>query len=263
MTAEARRRGYSVVLGQARGRADEAAALRDVLATQHCDATILLGDLRDERRLLAQVLGSELPVVGLAQGSRSPEVSVVNVDNAAGSRLALEYLYDLGHRRIAFVHGGWIGDARMRQASYRRFMRERGLPIPRGYEQASKNDLAGGLATVERLLDLPLRPPPCSRVVGFDDIPMAEFAIPSLTTVRQPIAEMARLTIDRVLAELVRRPAAQKLRLVQPSLASFNASHAPPRPTTDHLSDQIRSDQISEQEIPEFSCTMLPATATP
>ena len=254
ITAEARRRDYSVVLGHAHSRAEEAAVLQATLAAQHCDGTILLGDVRDESRLWASLLSSTVPLVGLCQGARSPQIPVVNVDNAQGARLVLDYLYQLGHRRIGFVQGGWIGDGRERQRAYRAFMRERKLLITPGYLQRAANDLAGGFAAGEALLAL-ARPPTAvfaasdvvalgvlkaaaSRgvsvpeqlsVAGFDDIPMAAYAIPSLTTVRQPIQEMARLAVARVLDGTAERTSpSDRMRLLAPSLIT-RESCGPPR----------------------------------
>jgi LacI family transcriptional regulator len=215
---------------------------------------ILLGDLRDQPVLMNQLLGSELPVVGLCQGSRAPRMHVVNVDNAAGTHLALELLHNLGHRRIAFVRGGWIfGDARERQEAFRAFMRERNLPLPRRYVQASENDLAGGFNAALALLSLPqpptaiyaasdklalgvlkaafirgVRVPEELSVVGFDDIPMAAYAIPSLTTVRQPSEQLARLAVDEVL-ELLGKPTTNSTkRIVQPELIQRDSCARPP-----------------------------------
>ena len=256
ITAEARQRGYSIVLGHAQSRAEEAAALQTALATQHCDGTILLGDVRDESRLWAGLLNSKVPLIGLCQGARTRRIPVVNVDNAEGTRLVLDYLYQLGHRRIAFVHGGWIGDGRERERAYRAFIRERNLPLPPGYTRAAENDLGAGFAAGLALLALPqpptaivaasdvialgvlkaaasrgVRVPEQLSVAGFDDIPMAAYAIPSLTTVRQPIDEMARLAVARVLDGAVERAGRNdRIRLVQPTLITRD-SCAPPSTT--------------------------------
>ena len=77
--------GYNLVLGHARGRADDALALTAVLETRHCDAIVLLGDLQDQPRLIADLADSLVPVVGLWQGSSPLEVPTVDVDNNAGS----------------------------------------------------------------------------------------------------------------------------------------------------------------------------------
>ena len=122
LSIEAMARGYNVVLGHAQGRTDQALALTAVLETRHCDAIVLLGDMQDQPRLLADLRTSLVPVVALWQGSSLLEVPTVDVDNVAGVRAGLEHLVDLGHRRIAFVSGRHLGDIREREAAFIGFM---------------------------------------------------------------------------------------------------------------------------------------------
>src|SRR6266545_4675168 len=68
VTVEAGRRGYNVVLGHAHARADEAIALWGVLEARHCDAIVLLGDMRDQPRLIEDLADARAPVVALWQG---------------------------------------------------------------------------------------------------------------------------------------------------------------------------------------------------
>ncbi len=125
LSIEAMARGYNVVLGHAQGRTDQALALTAVLETRHCDAIVLLGDMQDQPRLLADLRTSLVPVVALWQGSSLLEVPTVDVDNVAGVRDGLEHLVELGHRRIAFVSGRHLGDIREREAAFIGFMTER------------------------------------------------------------------------------------------------------------------------------------------
>src|SRR6478609_7598269 len=118
LSVEAIARGYNVVLGHAHGRADEALALTAVLETRHCDAIVLLGDMQDQPRLLADLKDSIVPVIALWQGTSPLAVPTVDVDNAAGIRAGLDHLTGLGHRRIAFVSGRPLGDIRERQAAF-------------------------------------------------------------------------------------------------------------------------------------------------
>jgi DNA-binding LacI/PurR family transcriptional regulator len=256
---ESRRRGYSLVLGHARSSAREALVLAEVLETRHCDGVILLGDLRDEPRLWAELKGSELAMVAVCQGGRAPGIPTVDCDNRLGATMALQHLYGLGHRRIAFLDAGWLGDVEERRLAYHAFMGERGLSVPDGYHQRlSGNHPEAGLAAFRALLELPspptavfcatdqvalgalaaadrlgLRIPTDISVVGFDDIPMARFAVPGLTTVRQPLRPMARLAMERLL-DLIRSGAGPRggpaLReQLRPSLVVRNSTAAPPR----------------------------------
>ena len=69
VSVRARERGYNVVLGSAHSEAHEAIELHAVLETRHCDGIIVLGDMRDQPRLLDDLAASKVPVVALWTGS--------------------------------------------------------------------------------------------------------------------------------------------------------------------------------------------------
>ena len=212
VSIEASERGYNVVLGHAHGHAEEAIALWGVLEARHCDAIVLLGDMRDQPRLIEDLQSARIPIVALWQGSRSADIPSVDVDNRAGMLAVLRHLAELGHRRIAFIGGRRLGDIRDREDAFREFMADH--PEDASVEYTS-NDLEGGADAIGRLLDQPLPPtavaastdvlalgalhraytrglrvPDDLSVTGFDDIPFAAAAIPALTTVRMPVREM-------------------------------------------------------------------------
>lgn len=225
ITAECKARGYNVVLGQAHGRADEAIALRSVLETRHCDAILVLGDMRDQPRLVSDLAVCPVPVVALWHGSALPGITSINVDNQAGITAALDHVTSFGHRRIAFIAGRPMGDIQARRAAYLEYIAAANLTASDAYVRAGRNDPAGGVSAMEVLLRLDepptavlastdvlamgalhaadrlgIRVPDDVSVVGFDDIPLAAFTVPALTTIRMPVAEMAaiavRLAID-------------------------------------------------------------------
>jgi DNA-binding LacI/PurR family transcriptional regulator len=240
---EARRRGYNLVLGDARSSAQEAQALTQVLEVRHCEAILLVGDLVDEPRLLADLTRTNMALVALCQGARAPGLSTVNADSDHGARLALEHLYALGHRRIALLDAGWIGDVEPRRNAYRQFVRERRLYSPPSYQQVVPNEPGGGRTACERLLSL--REPPTAifattdvlaigalnsaqaagwnvprdlSLVGFDDIPFAAYTVPALTTVRQPIEAMASLAVDMALRRAADPKAPVEMHSLDPEL---------------------------------------------
>ena len=225
LSTEALARGYNVVLGSAHSKADEAIALKAVLETRHCDAILLLGDMRDEPKFLEDLRASQTPVIALWHGTELEGVPTVNIDNRAGMVAALEHLIDLGHHRIAFIGGRPLGDIRERRTAYLDFLHERKIPIPDEYVQNVTNEPAGGDAALRVVMgldtpptavmcssdhlatgvlhaaaDLGLDVPKDLSVIGFDDIPMASYTVPSLTTIHMPVAEMtavaARLAMD-------------------------------------------------------------------
>ena len=217
LSIEAKERGYSVVLGHARAKADEALALTAVLEARQCDAIVLLGDFRGERRLVADLRTAHARVVALWHGSerRGRPFPTVGVDNRAGIHDALEHLTSLGHRHIAFVGAETLGDEQERQAAYREYSERAGVTVLKGYTQRVPNTLRGGGPALSALLRLSPRPtailaatdtmaiglihaayelgvpvPDQLSIVGFDDIPFAAAAVPGLTTVRMPMTEI-------------------------------------------------------------------------
>jgi DNA-binding LacI/PurR family transcriptional regulator len=242
VTVEAAQRGYNVVLGNAHARADEAIELWGVLEARHCDAILLLGDMRDQPRLTADLAGARVPIVAMWQGSQLTDVASVSVDNRAGLRAVLDHLTGLGHRRIAFIGGRRLGDIQEREEGFVEYQAQRGEPIPDGYLLDGPNDLAGGVAALHRLVELPepptavvastdvlaigalhaayergLKVPDEISIAGFDDIPAAAFTIPSLTTVRMPVRDMVRTAVQMVL-DPAGEAASEPPPVLQPSL---------------------------------------------
>jgi DNA-binding LacI/PurR family transcriptional regulator len=257
LSLEAMKRGYNVVLGLAHGRADEALALATVLETRHCDAVVLLGDVQDQPRLLADLKNSVVPVVALWQGSSPLDVPTVDVDNRAGIMAGMEHLAGLGHEQIAFVSGRPLGDIRERQAAFVEFMNERFGGVPEGYIQEVPNTPGDGEEALRRLLELEHPPtaimsstdtlavgilhaahllgravPDELSVVGFDDIQLATHTVPALTTLRMPTAEIVaegvKLAIEYA-RDGTRREEAP-IRVIPPSLIVRNST-APPAAT--------------------------------
>jgi DNA-binding LacI/PurR family transcriptional regulator len=223
LSIEAKERGYSVVLGHARAAADEAVALAAVLEARQCDAIVLLGDLNDEPRLVADLVNSHVHVVALWHGAqrRGHGFPTVSVDNQAGIHAMLDHLTELGHRRIAFVGPDSHGDIRERQAAYEDYLRRAGIDPPDGYVRHVRNGIAGGENAFAELRALDEPPtavlcatdilamgmihaaheagvsvPDALSIAGFDDIPIAAAAVPGLTTVQMPMSEIVSAGVE-------------------------------------------------------------------
>ncbi len=240
LSLQAKAHGYSVVLGHALATADEAMALTAVLEARQCDAIVLLGDLRDELRLLDDLHSSRLPVVALWHGSEGPSLGfpTVSVDNRSGVRAALGHLIGLGHRRIAFLGPDVLGDIREREGAYRDYLVRARIPLGTRYIRHVPNAVDGAGEALCELMGLPEPPtavfaatdiiamsvihsafehdiavPTQLSVVGFDDIPFAAATVPSLTTLKMPmeriVAAGVRLAIGNApdsIPRLVFRP---------------------------------------------------------
>jgi len=235
ISIEAGKHGYNVVLGHAHGRADEVIALRAVLETRHCDAIIIVGDTSDQPRLLKDLKETDATVVGLWQGSAFlPGMPTVNVDNRSGVIDLIDHLIGLGHRTFGFIGGYFtfaggreLGDINEREIAFVQGLAERGIEVSPEYIHDAENNYSGGAASFEALMALPQPPtavmastdvlaigalrsahrlglqvPEAVSIVGFDDLPLAEHTSPPLTTVRQPIAEMAAAAVRAAIGDI-------------------------------------------------------------
>ncbi len=140
----------------------------------------------------------------------------VGTTNWQGGMQATRHLIELGHRRIGVIGTEAVWSGRARLAGYRAAMLEAGLDVDERMVRHDGLTAAGGRAQARRLLALPdaptaivagndsqafgvlqalaergLRAPLDVSVVGFDDVPVASWATPALTTIRQPLAAMA------------------------------------------------------------------------
>ncbi len=146
------------------------------------------------------------------------DVPSVGATNWQGGYDGTRYLIELGHRRIGFITGDMtIGCARDRLAGYEQALKDAQIPIdpaliregdfmqPQGFRCANEllgleepptaifasNDVSA-FGVMEAVRNHGLRIPDDISILGFDDIPQAAQVYPSLTTVRQPLAEMGR-----------------------------------------------------------------------
>ena len=181
----------------------------------------LLGDL-SKRNIPAATIGWELP---------GNTISSVMVDNETGARLALEHLYQLGHRKIAFLRGPkMLIDSGPRWRGIQKFAQSAGLEIDpalvqqlpesldpnssfeSGFRFAEEwlqkkkkftalmafDDLAA-LGAIRALTKAGVKVPEQCSVTGFDDVALSALAAPSLTTVRQPMEAMGGLAVNIVM----------------------------------------------------------------
>ncbi|MFE6869161.1 LacI family DNA-binding transcriptional regulator [Kitasatospora sp. NPDC057692] len=162
-----------------------------------------------------------VPMVLVSGRVEGLAVPTVTTDEALGARIAVAHLRELGHRRIGLAGGqGYLRPSLNRLDGYRRAMRELlGEEPPADWYAESAYSIAGGAAAAHQLLDAGvtaviagsdlmalgvvraareagLAVPGDLSVIGYDDCQLAAHSDPPLTTVRQPIEEMAAAVAD-------------------------------------------------------------------
>ncbi|MET9250007.1 LacI family DNA-binding transcriptional regulator [Nonomuraea sp. NPDC003709] len=173
-----------------------------------------------------QLARREIPLV-LLDPADTPARNIpsVGAGNWNGGLTATHHLLELGHRRIAIITGPDSAlSSRARLDGYRTALDMAGVPVDP--ELIGRGDffIEGGLAQAHRMLRLPDRPtaifatndgqaigvyhaahrlglriPDDLSVIGFDDMPSVRWAVPPLTTIRQPLTEMAAAATSMLL----------------------------------------------------------------
>jgi DNA-binding LacI/PurR family transcriptional regulator len=229
----------------------------DYLAEQSVDGVIVIAPQRTAVEALAALPG-DVPVVAV-EGGQAPGSPVVSVDQRAGAAAATRHLLDLGHRTVWHIAGpmDWL-EAEARRDAWRDTLTAAGAPRPdvlshgdwsplSGYEagrrlverRAAGEDITAvfvandqmALGTLRALREARIDVPGDVSIVGFDDIPEAEFFSPPLTTVRQDFAALGRNSIGVLLNLIDSEPSGPPQQVVVPASLVVRASSAAP-PTT-------------------------------
>jgi len=208
------------MLFQNAGRGEEEEYVR-VLLEHRVEGIIFTSALQSSsavRRLVEQ----RLPVVLTNREVAGAACDTVVSDNVGGARAAASHLLELGHKRIALVRGyGGASTSDERERAFTERLGESGLVLPSEYRREGRFEHERAYGEVLRLLSLENPPtaifcvndlmafaalnaaraaglgvPRDLSVVGFDSIGMAGWESLSLTSVRQPIADIARSAVD-------------------------------------------------------------------
>ena len=220
--ARAANYGVSIVTLERVDRANVLSAT-ETLMDQGVDGVIIIAPQMSAAAALHN-LPPGLVAVAVEAGQDSALPSVA-VDQIAGARLAVRHLLELGHETVWHIAGpsDWL-EARDRIEGWRRTLEEAGATVPpvlvgdwsarSGYAAGQVlSDMSGvtavfagndqmALGLLRALHERGIRVPDDISVVGFDDIPEAEYLLPPLTTVRQDFDEVGRRSMALLLSLL-------------------------------------------------------------
>jgi DNA-binding LacI/PurR family transcriptional regulator len=173
----------------------------------------------------------QVPTVSVANHAPLEDVSSVILDEEVAAMQSLKHLYDLGHRKIVFMRGqSFSSDSDVRWEATHAAAQKLGLRVRAdltirlqkdtvtpelGFPDMTElvqrtrdftavlcfNDISA-IGVIRSLADANVSVPRDCSVIGFDDIPAAEYQIPRLTTVRQPLMEMGRTAASALLRKI-------------------------------------------------------------
>ena len=173
-----------------------------------------------------ELIRSEIPVVTIDHVFDG-NIAVVS-NNSQGMEELVTYIYNQGHRRIAYIHGDNTSVTRMRLSGFYRTLQRLGVEIPDDYvKECPYRDADSAAKVTGELLDLP-NPPTCIlypddyaaiggineirerglripediSIVGFDDTWISTLTYPSITTIHQPVQEMCEYAIEAIVKKV-------------------------------------------------------------
>ena len=240
--------GFNAIFEEATGGPESLVLLR---GEPDLAGVILVPPLTEDTALIRRLANAGIPFVRLAPAELEGEAGHVSMDDQRAAHEMTEYLIGLGHRRIGFIAGpGEHPQARLREAGYIAALAAHGLRPEPGFVVGGTFHFDSGLRAAEELLSLSapptaifasnddmaaavlavayrrgLRVPDDLSVAGFDDTPLASVVAPSLTTIYQPIREMAAHAANLLFARADVLPEGGVL----PHRMAVRESTAPPR----------------------------------
>ncbi len=214
----AHKNNIQVILGNTYYQNEQEENLIRTLREKQVDGLILTST-DPKSATISALVEEKFPLVLLYSTIKKGPVSAVGVDNYYGGYLATEHLVKLGHQRIGMIAGKFsISDRSFhRWHGYRQCLKQYGLAYDKNLLRQTEYSLSGGIESIKSMLET--NDPPsavfCSNdylaigaikgareagiklpeslsIVGFDNIQIASYVIPELTTVHQPAYEMGK-----------------------------------------------------------------------
>ena len=254
--AELRDSGKHVIITVGHSDRDKERDGIEFLASRKCDALILHVDAIADDELVALCAGP-IPIVIMNRFVAGASRHCISIDNQRGGYLATKHVLDLGHREIAYIAGPlWKLDARERLVGHKRALAEFGLDfreetmVEGDFRESSGGDalrrlleakrpftavvcandgMAAGAMKIARESGIAL--PQELSIVGFDNVIIARYLYPQLSTIDYPVDEMGHMAARWVFKHVYARDGLEIQHVFEPSLVvRESVVQAAPRP---------------------------------
>ena len=217
--------GYEVLIGSTNYEPVRTESLIRRMLQRNVDGVAVM-TFGIEEELVQKLVEREFPLVFVDAGPDLPNIRVLKVNYGEGIRQAVQHLAALGHRAIAFISGPMrLRSALARRDAFLDSMAELGLTVPLAHIIEGDHTMEGGIRAMEHLIALSELPTAvlCSNdmtaigvlhalfrtthgvpqeisVVGFDDVHLAQFMLPPLTTVQMSCQDLASAAVEALRA---------------------------------------------------------------
>ncbi|MEC5321507.1 ribose operon transcriptional repressor RbsR [Brenneria populi subsp. brevivirga] len=242
-------RGYSLILCNTEGDSDRMSRSLETLLQKRVDGVLLM--CTESHRPLPDMVSRypSIPMVMMDWAPFDGGIDVIKDNSLLGGEIATNYLISRGYRKIACISGPKDKTtACNRLEGYRQAMRRAGLPVPAEYEIFGDFEFETGYRAMRQLLSLKEQPdavfagndamavgvyhalyqvglsvPTDMAVIGYDDIELARFMSPPLTTIHQPKDELGELAVDTLLYRLEHPDTEPNVLVLTPELIVRNS----------------------------------------
>ncbi|HEX8984062.1 MAG TPA: LacI family DNA-binding transcriptional regulator [Bryobacteraceae bacterium] len=242
LEASARQAGYEVLVANTDyGPQRLLSSIHLLMGRRPAGLALIVSEM--QASLVREIEESGIPTVFYDTGPARPSMANIRMDYARGMRQIVEYLHDLGHRRMAFIgHHTSLGPLANRKKSFLdtvarfapgvKFTTLADVDGPAGGRRAAQELLASGfeptailcvndfmaLGVLRELQDRGLRVPADISVTGFDNIRLAEYACPALTTADIPRERIGATVFETLVPPDGSEPVLGREILIHPTL---------------------------------------------
>lgn len=218
-----RTKGYHLIVDECSESVEKTvSAVKELIDVSRVDGLILLPPVCDMQEVLDVLSNANIAFIRIAPDTQLTLSPYICMDDYQAAFELTEHLINQGHKRIGFIIGHPNqGVSRLRYQGYLDALRSHQINVPPEYIEQGYFTYKSGFEAAQKILSLPEKPtaifasnddmaaavlsaanmhkldiPSELSVVGFDDIELASKVWPALSTIRQPIAEMASTAID-------------------------------------------------------------------
>jgi LacI family transcriptional regulator len=236
--------GYNVIVCYSDCDVEKERKNISMLLDKGVDAIVIYCPIDDTR--IATLVSLDVPVLFLQYFHDTIPTDSIQTDDVLGGYIATKHLLDLGHTRIACLAEG-NPDIKhtylARENGWRKALSEKGITVDERYLLKAKMCPSGGydaftslmkienpptavfcfndylaIGSIRAAADLSIRIPDDVSIVGFDDLHMANYMTPRLTTVAQPKEDLGKMVFSRLLERIKDRSIRQGKKLLNPEL---------------------------------------------
>ncbi|AGP42818.1 HTH-type transcriptional regulator AscG [Serratia plymuthica] len=243
--------GRQLILADGKHTAEEEKAAIQFLLDLRCDGVIIYPRFLSIAQMDEIISQHQQPILVINRRLRLNDSYCIFSDQHATSAAAVAHLIQLGHRDIAFITGSLDSPTGLERLSgYKSALAEQGIAVNNALIAEGKWNAQSGMAAVDallagghafsaivasndemaigamkRLAECQIPVPSAVSVIGFDDIPLAPYTIPSLSSMKMPVTEMIKETINRLVSmldggELSKRPTFPASLILRDSVAA-------------------------------------------